>query len=385
MPLTVATKSVKPNPINFHPSLFTPWRDPVSGVESLILTARVAPVQQSFYYTNPSLTLDGRYLWVTCAFPPGRHKMLAVVDLEAGEIRLVPEAQPDGGAHIDPVTGDAYWTCGLELWRRGPRAADKPGLLNQFPAELAHGRVPVTLASHLTLSADGRSFAIDARFAREWIVGDLPLDGSPFRLWQSLDRMHDHAQFSPTDPDLILLPQDNWVDPVSGVLCASEDRLWTIRRGESVRPLLPQEPLPSANRGHEWWDADGEHVWFLDYTEGPRQGTKKINLRTGKVETVWPHGHSHSHADRTGRLLVGDIVSWPTDAWQVAFFNSVTQREVALVSQLPPCAMRGRYHIHPHPQFCCGDRYVCYTTNVLGGVDVALAPVAELVARTQAS
>ena len=43
-------------PHPFNSRLFTPWRDPVSGVESFILTARVAPVQQSFYYVTPSLT-----------------------------------------------------------------------------------------------------------------------------------------------------------------------------------------------------------------------------------------------------------------------------------------------------------------------------------------
>ena len=344
-------------------SLFTPWRDPVSGVESLILTRRVAPVQQSFYYVTPSLTDDGRYLWITCAFPPGQHKMLAVADLEADELRLVPEAQPDGGAYVDTATGDAYWTCGLGLWRRGPRAADKPELLNQFPADLAHGRRPMSLATHLTRSADGKSFALDVRFPHEWLIGDLPLDGSPFRLWQTFDCHHDHAQFSPTDPDLILIAQDHW-------------------RDERARQILPDDPLPSANRGHEWWHADGDHVWYLDYTEGPKQGTKKVNLRTGRVETVWPHGHSHSHADRTGRLLVGDIVSWPVDAWQVAFYNADTRQEVALVTQLPPCPLRSQYHIHPHPQFCCRDRYLCYTTNVLGSVDVAFAPVADLVART---
>ena len=43
-------------PHPFNSPLFTPWRDPVSGVESFILTTRVAPVQQSFYYVTPSLT-----------------------------------------------------------------------------------------------------------------------------------------------------------------------------------------------------------------------------------------------------------------------------------------------------------------------------------------
>ena len=362
--------------------LFKSWRDPVSGVESFILSERLAPVQQSFYYTNPSFTPDGKYLWISCAFPPGNHKMLAVADLEAGTLRLVPEAQPDGYAYIEPATGSAYWTCGLELWRRGPKAQDKPELMNTFPTELAHGRKPLALASHLSLSADGKSFAIDARFPRECMIGDLPLDGSPFRLWQSLERYHDHALFSPTDPDLILLPEDSCFDPLTGEAKVSHDRLWLIRRGGQAFQILPDDPLPSANRGHEWWSADGQYVWFLDYTEGPKQGTKRVNVKTGEVESIWAHGHSHSHADSKDRYLAGDIVSWPADAWQVAFYNIRSGRETAIVTQLPPCSIRSRYHIHPHPQFCCGDRYVCYTTNVLGTVDVALVPVDKLVEAT---
>lgn len=363
--------------------MFTPWRDPASGVESLILSRRMAPVQQHFYYTNPTFTHDGRFLWITCAFPPANQKMLAVVDFERDELRLVPEAQPEGGAHVDMATGEIYWLSGLELWKRGPLPDDRPVRINVFPAELARNRRPLTLATHLIPSADGKSFFLDAQCGREWVFGDLPLDGSRFRLWQVFETRYDHAQFSPTDPDLALIAQDHWWDPVTGEPGLVVDRLWLIRRGEQARPILPDDPLPSANRGHEWWDADGEHVWHIDYTEGPKQGTKKVNLRTGRVETVWPHGHSHSHCDRTGRLLAGDIVSWPADAWQVAFFNATTRKELALVTLLPPCDLRSKYHAHPHPQFCQHDRYVCYTTNVLGTVDVALASVGHLVERTR--
>lgn len=358
--------------------LFARWCDPVSGVESLILSGRVAPLQQSFYYTNPSFTADGRFLWFRAAFPPGACKQAGVVDFAEGTIRLVPEVQQDGGAHVDPASGTIYWATGAELWKRGPLPADRPVLVNVFPADLVRNRRPLTLATHLIPSADGKSFFCDAQCGREWICGDLPLDGSPFRVWQTFDHKYDHAQFSPTDPDLALIAQDHWWDPVTGEPGIVKDRLWLIRRGEKARPILPDDPLPSANRGHEWWDADGEHVWYLDYTEGPKQGTKKVNIHTGRVEAVWPHGHSHSHCDRTGRYLVGDIVSWPADKWQVAFYNAQTRREVAIVTLLPPCGLRSAYHVHPHPQFCLNDRYVCYTTNVLGTVDLALTPVEQL-------
>ena len=42
--------------------LFKPWIDPISGIKSYILTRHVAPIQQSFYFTNQSFSADGRYL-----------------------------------------------------------------------------------------------------------------------------------------------------------------------------------------------------------------------------------------------------------------------------------------------------------------------------------
>jgi len=66
-----------------------------------------------------------------------------------------------------------------------------------------------------------------------------------------------------------------------------------------------------------------------------------------------------------------------------AFFNIKTGREINIVSDLPPLNYpRSAYHVHPHPQFCLNDRYICYTTNALGTVDVALVSVDELVERT---
>src|SRR3954469_13044462 len=102
--------------------LFERWIDPVSRVESWILSRRVAPVQQSFYFTNPSFSDDGRFFWIYCAFPPGGDayygRQLAVVDLVEQTIRHFPETQfTDASPYVDARSGNVYWTTGLELWK----------------------------------------------------------------------------------------------------------------------------------------------------------------------------------------------------------------------------------------------------------------------------
>lgn len=367
------------------PPLFTPWKDPVSGVESFILSSRVAPVQQAFYFTQSGFSADGRYLWFYAAFPPNGDqytgRQLGVVDLEEEAVRFCPETLfLDASPYVDPKTAEVYWISGLDLWKRGPRPDDQPVLVNSFPKELANNRRPLRIATHLTPSADRHSFAIDALIGNDCFIGDLPLDGTrPFSLWQKTGRCHNHAQFSPTDPDLMLIAQDGWHDAATGEPGNCVDRLWLIRRGEKLRPIFPGSP--SNMRGHEWWDADGEHVWYIDY----RKGTEKVNIRTGAWSNVWPAGHTHSHSDRTGQLLVGNVNPQHIDynLWWVSFFNVATGREIRIVTKVPTLpVLSDQYRTCPQPRFCLNDRWITYTTTVLGRVDVALVSVEQLIERT---
>lgn len=365
--------------------LFAPWKDPTSGIESFILTRRLAPIQQSFCFLSPSLSRDGRYLWFYCAFPPAGDQQygrtLGVVDLASQEVRHFPETQfAAASPWIDPETAEAYWCAGPEIYRRGPKAEDKVVLVNRFPEAITLHRRPASIATHLTRSANGKELSIDTCVGQEWHVGSAPLDGSPVHIWQSFDRNHCHAQFSPTDPDLMLLVQEGWVDyRTGGKIPASEKRLWLLRRGKKAEPLLSVKP--SHTQGHEFWAADGQGVWFVDYAAG----TGRVSLATGKAEIIWPGGTCHSHADASGQYLVGDIGPFTWDAGcRVAFYNTRTRKEVNIVSALPPPPYaRKAYHLDPHPQFCLDGRYIVYTTTVLGRVDVALVPVEGLRAATE--
>ncbi len=365
--------------------LFTRWVNPASGVESLILTERPAPVQQSFYFTNPSFTADGRFLWLRCGFPPegGMHatQMLGVVDFESDEMRVYPETQfPSASPLVDPLTGDVYWGNHLDIWKRGPLAADKPVLVNRFPKELALGRLD-RIATHLTFSADKKSLSIDARFSQTdgsqiVFIGDMPLDGSPFRLWQKFEGwFYDHGLFSPTDPDVQMFAHEYWQDHNAETFDPEwpYHRLWIIRRGEEARPILKK---PVSHSGHEWWDPDGKHIWYVHYGVG----VKKVDVSTGAETMMWPGALSHAYSDRSGRYLVADMMGDPVISdCHVAFRDTMSGRGIEIVNRPPLAAgLTQCTHLHPHPQFCLNDRYICHTTTIHDRVDIALVPTRQL-------
>ncbi len=362
--------------------LFTRWTDPVSGVESYILTQQAAPFQQSFYYTNPSFTRDGRYLWFYCAYPPAGNanqgRSLAVADFQTQEIRVFPETQfLDASPGVDLETGEVYWCMGSEIWKRGPQADQAATLVNRLPASVTLNRRPWRVATHLTFSADRKSLNIDAEIGRQWYVGHAPLDGSEVVIWQEFDRAYNHGQFSPVDSDLQLVNQDSAVDPLTGNCPNYENRMWLIRRGEKAKPIYPTGP----KHGHEWWSADGQHVWYIHYN----RGVERVNPKKGEPELMWASDTvSHAHSDATEQYIVADCIPGREVApGRVLFINLKTGREVEIVSDMPyQSEFLRRYHVHPHPQFCREDEYICYTTLVQGRVDVALAPVAKLVERT---
>lgn len=389
--------------------LVTPWVDPQSGVTSYLL-ASVAPLQQSFYFVNQSFSADGRYLWFYCAFPPGGKanygRMLGVADFETGEIRHFPETQfLDASPMVDAATGEAYWASGESIWKRGPQPEAACVLVNELPKSLTNGRTPWRIATHLTKSADGRGLGLDVTLGRETHVGYAPLNGGPIEIWQTLHAGFNHAQFSPTDPDLLLLCQDSYVDVVTGEIPQFDNRLWLIRRGGKAAPIYQPIDGGSAKvlahsthqdapprmvddgpkmHGHEWWAADGRRVYFVHYG----QGVKSVELPANgelRETLIWAwRPVSHAHCNAAGTLFVGDAQPPAQRVYsKVIFFNAATGREIEIASHMPhPDPLIKRYHVHPHPQFCLGDQFICYTTNVRGQIDVALARVEELVART---
>jgi len=358
--------------------LFTPITNADNGVTIYLLTHKVAPVQQNLYFVNDGMTSDGRFLWFYCAFPPSPAKTLGLVDLESQEVRHFPETQfSDSSPYVDPVSGFVFWCAHASIWCRGPHESETVQLVNSLPEDIVRHRIIHRLATHLSRSVDGKEFFVDAALGLQWVLGTLPLDGGDFQMWQRLDRNYNHAQFSPNDPDLVLFAEENHPDPITGLSFPIVDRMWLIGRGQSARPVFSSPTRVT----HEWWDADGQHIWCVWGNQSWR--TDIASQQVEKIE--WPHHCWHAHNSRDGRYLVADSNErfYRGCPSTVNFLNRLTGKHIQLISNPEMPGITGaRYHIDPHPRFCYQDRSVVFTTTIRGQVDLAIAKTSDLVEKT---
>jgi hypothetical protein len=129
------------------------------------------------------------------------------------------------------------------------------------------------------------------------------------------------------------------------------------------------------------WDPLGKHVWCCYRNEAWR-----VRIEDAEIERfVFPHNCSHVHASLDGTLIVCDdfIEFFRGAPTRVHFLNRRTGRELTLVDNPKYDNHTGRlYHIDPHPRFCCDDRYVAFTTTVLGAVDLAVVETEALLQAT---
>jgi len=359
---------------------FTPYKDPESGVTSWLLTKKVAPVQQGFYFVNSSLSKDNRYLWFYCAFPPaGSHRIgrtLGVIDFQKQTINHYPEtAFINCSPLICDETGGIYWATTKCVCYRGPNPKDPVDIIAALPEDLFGERFVRQVATHFTPSPDGRELFFDAQSGDGFFAGTVNIKSGTLHVWQRFDRLYDHGQFCPIDNDLALLAQENMIDPLTGEKTKYDDRLWLIKRDGAFKPVFPQKTRVT----HEWWDTDGRHVYAINNSpqfEGP--AIFRVNPHTAIVQNIWPGQYWHAHDFDHGRLLVADrhhltgfYRGCPSSVY---FIDTENKKEVTIVSLNPEHHSAGSvYHIDPHPRFSPDGTMVVFTATVRNEVDLALA------------
>jgi hypothetical protein len=374
--------------------LFKPWKDPKSKITSFILHKRVAPVQKTFYFTNPCFSPDGRYCWFQAAWPPAATYTLAMADLYARKLYHYPAAQLGGRPCVDDERKGCYFTYGPAIYFQGARA-EKPEKVVEIPPEVIEHRRLGGIASHLVKNADGTRFALSGSLGAQWFVGYADIKRKKTRFLHWFDRCYDHEQYSPTDPHLILFTQDWWRDWKTGKYNKMMNRMWLVRdTGGKPRALIPDEEWGVGNCAHhEWWSPTGKWVYYCDNVYRPNDPinvlratcVKRVNIKTLKQEVVWDNEVTHAHCDVSEEHFVGDLYSYLWRAKvlaQVRYYNARTGKEIQICSGMPPLEnIAQSFPDDPHPCISPKGDFVVYTTTVRGRVDIAVTPMAEILSR----
>ncbi len=365
-------------------SLFRERIDPQSGVRSFYLNEILAPVQQHFYFVNASVDAAEENLWFTCAWPPSKPKTLARVSLDPAktEFQHYPQAAPDTAQPLLSPEGGLWFGSGHALFHLEPSGETRE--IFRLPESFVSGRRVDALATHLSLSADGRFLLLDGSVGNESFVGTVELASGEFDHLCTFPQRHDHAQFSPTHPTRFVLARDQQTDPVSGRFLHHRQRSWLMDLEDPglYQCLNPKHRCsPFFGACHEWWAPDGVFC-YIDY----EQGGFELDLEVGgEPVQVWSEPLCHAHCSRERRYWCADESPyyWHERPCKVLFYDRETQKRVEIESAMDRplpgvTGVRGLYHIDPHPQFSPQDSWIVYTATPEGRPTVALSSVEEL-------
>jgi hypothetical protein len=394
-PFALSCHAVEPSPSAMHTpersKLFRKRVEPASGVVSYILETRVAANQQSLYFTQKSMTEDGRFIvFDVSGGERGNQKSFAVADLLKDEVR--PLEIRGSIPFLDTESALLYWFEPGGLYTLNLRsAAPAKEKRCEIPPQLkAEGACVLSYATHVTLTPDRAKVFMDARVDDRFIQGLLDINTGRFEKWGEESVCVNHGQINPVNGRL--------------ALCAHETR-WTgtnkvehkIQNVDGVYPrLLLVEPdgkrriVPPMNNyaTHEHWAADGQGFYYC--SSGAEYGVITCDLATGQQRRAAPVRAAHATMTRDRRYFTYDYSVGPWYrgcSWRVGFYNAETKKEVFLYAERPAFNTRDNpstLHPDPHPQFVCGDTYIICTINRGDGrMDLSVTPVAPLVEMTR--
>lgn len=370
--------------------LFVKRVDPYSGVESYILKPKIHSFnQQGLYFTDKSVTDDGRFLlFMASDSPTATSKRLVILDIEKETFtEMPPDAKP---RYLDTAKSHLYWLNEKGLHRCDLAADMKTVVLCPFPVNLETNGLRKCFCTRISLSADRKKVYIDMRRKKmdRWMQGVLDTATGVFDTWVETDYELGHGMINPVNDQMGLCArQPSWVDingkhhRVHPSPCGKGcPRLQLVTRGKI-------EMVPTQNERHathECWADDGKGfywcgggaAWYHD-------------LASGKQCCICPRSAVHAAMDPLNRYVAFDNsfgVRYRGCAWQVGFYN----RETGLciypftrMDPLVPLEKLSKLHPDPHPHFVMGGKYiVCTVNNADGHMDTAVIPVAPLVEKT---
>lgn len=370
--------------------------DPKSKMVGYVLKTRLGFHQQSLYFTQKSLTDDGRFLCFEVSDDDTRYyKRMAIVDFETDEVMFlngIVRQTDNEMAYLD-VQNDELWylSNGAFYKRELLKDPQKPVLICPVPAELTdRGRVS-RMFTHLTLNAAKTKAFFDVRYADDTMVqGVMDFTTGHFTPWSECrDVCINHASIHPTDDRLGLCAQESSLTtregktfPIRNISDGVYPRLQLVRPG--VREVI--QPLTGGGGAtHETWAEDGRGFLYVSC------GVNYHDLATDHQERLTSLYAAHANMTKDNRYLVFDRQAFDDDAYRgcsfnVFFWNRETGKYVFVYREGPALNDRDHpNHLHPdaHPTFGGADQYIVASLNDdQRRINIFVAPVAPLIAAT---
>ncbi|MDD4688464.1 MAG: hypothetical protein PHE51_01805 [Eubacteriales bacterium] len=352
--------------------LLTPEKDEVTGVISYKLFNPQNRIQQNFYFTSISMSLDDRFLVYLSSTPEDKKQNLWITDFEKEEVRpLITRGFDVESCVLDEKRGKIWYArdgvCyGVNIEDTTP---DREEYLFEFPQEIAKGQTVKSFSNHLSLNGKNNRIAYSGGVGKYWYVGYYDLDEKSHNIIHKSIPKATHVQYAPDMSDRILFCHDWWTSEETGEKHSWDHRLWMYdpSKSEPVFPIYFHEHEMGVEHTpfHEYWQKDGSCIYLCDIPHGVMRHDPQT---PDKWECVWSGRHAHCHSDGTGTRFVSDINTY---AWvdgvtsSLAYFNKATGKEGYISLTVPPATKfpnkDGRhYHSHPHPTFSPSDKWILY-------------------------
>ena len=178
-----------------------------------------------------------------------------------------------------------------------------------------------------------------------------------------------HLQFSPTDPTLLMFCHEGPWHEV--------DRIWTIDVVKRDKPqLIHKRTMHREIAGHEWWGADGKHIYFdLQKPRGETFFVGKTNVYTGEEQDYELQRHEwsvHFVSSWDETILAGDggsktsVAHSPEGQWIYKFeYDGSNLKSTRLVNM-----KNHDYKLEPNIHFSPDQRWVIFRANFEGTENV---------------
>ena len=364
-----------------HP-FFEEYVNPVSGVKSYLLKNKVASLQYNLYFTHMGgITYDEEYLWFKCVNWPSPVPCIGVLSLNPDKpfIRCFHNSYYNTGLpSVVPGTHNIIFGADSTVYQM-----DLEGNLTkilEIDKSFTNYRKIDRLSTHLSFNANGELILLDMRIGGKSYIATGNYNTGEIKHIHKFVRHYNHAQFSPTKPEIFLLDEDWERDPVSGERFDVDKRMWIMDiHGTRLEPIDPENWFRHNNSiyCHDFWSQDGWLCW-PDMLES----VYEYNIDTKEKNLVWRHPICHAHTvDR--KYWVGDAspYNWDVDC-SVIFFDRECGREFDIFTSLPKPKYKsgGIYHNDPHPSFSKSGNYIVTMVTIDNGeIDIAITPTAPLI------